>query len=174
MWNTQHIKLLYIIIHHTYLFTFQICTYHTCTYIIVYFVFAFLIIAYFVYLYIILFIICVLSCCCLSVALWRFCHYNKFLVCVNIPGNNSHMLLRTSWRTSCGKFLLLLSISAKLVTILSSFLLLVKCVHIVDMFTCCSLSTLCVFKTHHWRIIWPSKLSRPKLNFFVAEILFHY
>ncbi len=32
------------------------------------------------------FIICVLSCCCHSVALWSFCHYNKFLVCVNIPG----------------------------------------------------------------------------------------
>ncbi len=32
------------------------------------------------------FIICVLSCCCHSVALWSFCHYNKFLVNVNIPG----------------------------------------------------------------------------------------
>ncbi len=32
------------------------------------------------------FIICVLSCCCHSVALWSFCHYNQFLVCVNIPG----------------------------------------------------------------------------------------
>ncbi len=50
-WNTQHITLLYIIIHHTYLFTSQICTYHTCTYIIVYIiycVFTFLYIAYFV------------------------------------------------------------------------------------------------------------------------------
>ncbi len=28
----------------------------------------------------------VLSCCCHSVALWSFCHYNKFLVCVNTPG----------------------------------------------------------------------------------------
>ncbi len=32
------------------------------------------------------FIICVLSCCCHSVAQWSFCHYNKFLICVNIPG----------------------------------------------------------------------------------------
>ncbi len=35
---------------------------------------------------ILFFIICVLSCCFLSVTLWSFCHYNKFLVCVNIPG----------------------------------------------------------------------------------------
>ncbi len=28
----------------------------------------------------------VLSCCCHFVALWSLCHYNKFLVCVNIPG----------------------------------------------------------------------------------------
>ncbi len=52
--------------------------------------FLLLYIAYFVYLYIILFIICVLSYCCLSVALWSFCHYNKFLVCVNIPGDKAH------------------------------------------------------------------------------------
>ncbi len=37
--NVEHITLLYIIIHHTYLFTFQICTYHTCTYIIVYIIY---------------------------------------------------------------------------------------------------------------------------------------
>ncbi len=30
--------------------------------------------------------ICILSCLCHSVALWSFCHYNKLLVCVNIPG----------------------------------------------------------------------------------------
>ncbi len=43
----------------------------------------------FVYLYIVLFFLCpVLSChChCHSVALWNSCHYNKFLVCENIPG----------------------------------------------------------------------------------------
>ncbi len=37
----------------------------------------------FVYCY---FVVCVLSCHCNSVALWSFCHYNTFLVCVNIPG----------------------------------------------------------------------------------------
>ncbi len=35
-------------------------------------------------------IIRVLSCCCHSVALWSFCHQNKFLVCVTIPGNKAH------------------------------------------------------------------------------------
>ncbi len=30
------------------------------------------------------FVACVLSCCCHSVALWSFCHYNKFLVCNHI------------------------------------------------------------------------------------------
>ncbi len=34
----------------------------------------------------IIILLSVLSCCCHSVALWSFCHYNKFLVCVNIPG----------------------------------------------------------------------------------------
>ncbi len=32
-WNTQHYYTWFI--HHTYIFTFQICTYHSCTYIIV-------------------------------------------------------------------------------------------------------------------------------------------
>ncbi len=41
------------------------------------------------YICIILFLLCVLSCCCLSVLL-SFCHYNKFLVRVNIPGNKAH------------------------------------------------------------------------------------
>ncbi len=40
--NVEHTTLLYIIIHHTYLFTFQICTYHTCTYIIVYIIYCLL------------------------------------------------------------------------------------------------------------------------------------
>ncbi len=31
-------------------------------------------------------VVCVLSCFCHSVALWSFCLYNKFLICVNIPG----------------------------------------------------------------------------------------
>ncbi len=50
---------------------------------IVFLLFCTLPICIFVYYY---FIICVLSCCCHSVALWSFCHYYKFLVCVNIPG----------------------------------------------------------------------------------------
>ncbi len=36
------------------------------------------------------FVVCVLSRCCHSVALWSFCHYNKFFVCVNKPGNKAH------------------------------------------------------------------------------------
>ncbi len=31
-----------------------------------------------------------LSCCCHFVALWSFCHYNKFLVQVNISGNKAY------------------------------------------------------------------------------------
>ncbi len=60
-------------------------------FIILYIVF-FLYIVYFVYLFMIICIICVLTCCCLSVALWS-CHYNKFLLCVNIPGNKAHSLI---------------------------------------------------------------------------------
>ncbi len=54
---------------------------HNCLYYIL--CFCYFVHCLFVYYY---FIICVLSCCCHSVALWSFCHYNKFLVCVNIPG----------------------------------------------------------------------------------------
>ncbi len=36
------------------------------------------------------FVVCVRSCCCHSVALWSFCHYNKVLLCVNIPNNKAH------------------------------------------------------------------------------------
>ncbi len=35
------------------------------------------------------FVVCVLSCCCHSVALWRFCHYNKFLVLDNKTHSDS-------------------------------------------------------------------------------------
>ncbi len=54
---------------------------HNCLYYILWF-------CYFVHCLFVYysFIICVLSCWCHSVALWSFCHYNKFLVCVNIPG----------------------------------------------------------------------------------------
>ncbi len=82
--GTHNTVILYLSITHTY-FSFQICTYQTCTHIIVlYYIlwFCYFVHCLFVYYY---FIICVLSCCCHSVALWSFCHYNKFLVCVNIP-----------------------------------------------------------------------------------------
>ncbi len=68
--NVEHTTLLYIIysfITHTY-FSFQI------------FFFFF----YIAYLYIVLLLS--VSCCCHSVALSSFGHYNKFLVCVSIPG----------------------------------------------------------------------------------------
>ncbi len=90
--NMEHTTLLlYIINHHTFLFTFQICTYHTCTYTqlsILYIVFLLFCTLSILYNY--SFIICVLSSCCHSDALWSFWHYNKFLVCVNIPGNKAH------------------------------------------------------------------------------------
>ncbi len=72
---SSHILIYISNLHISYLYT------HNCLYYILCFCFL-----YIAYLYISLFIICVLSCCCLSVALWSFCHYNKFLVCVNILG----------------------------------------------------------------------------------------
>ncbi len=77
-WNTQHY---YTIIYspHILIFFFQVCTSdltHNCLFI--YCVYAIL---YITYLYIVL----LLSVSC-PVAPWSFCHYNKFLVCVNIPG----------------------------------------------------------------------------------------
>ncbi len=73
-------------IHHTYLFfisNLHISDLYTIIVYIIYCVFDFL---YIVYLYII--IVSSVSCpvTCHSVALWSFSHYNKFLVCVNIPG----------------------------------------------------------------------------------------
>ncbi len=82
--NTQHYYTLFI--HHTYLFFISnlhipdLYT-HNCLYYIL--CICFFVHCLFVYYS---FIICVLSCCCHSVALRSFCHYNKFLVCVNIPG----------------------------------------------------------------------------------------
>ncbi len=64
---------------------------HNCLYYILCFCYS--VHCLFVYLYIIILLTVscpVLSCCCHSVALWSFCHYNKFLVCVNIPGNKAH------------------------------------------------------------------------------------
>ncbi len=81
--NMEHTTLLYIIYSSQ---IFQICTQQTCTHIIVYSVFLlFSTLPICIFLHY-SFIICVLSCCCHSVALWSFCHYNKCLICVNIPG----------------------------------------------------------------------------------------
>ncbi len=87
--NVEHTTLLsQLFIHHTFIFHFKICTYQTSTHNFLYYILCFcffctLPICIFVHYY---FIIYVLSCCCHSVTLWSFCHYNKFLVCVNIPG----------------------------------------------------------------------------------------
>ncbi len=64
---------------------------HNCLYWIL--CFCYFVHCLFVYLYIVIFVVCVLSCCSHSVALWRFCYYNKFLVCVNIPGQYILILL---------------------------------------------------------------------------------
>ncbi len=86
--NVEHTTLLYIYSSHILIFHFKfahIRPVHTLLSIlyIVFLLFCTLPICMFVYYY---FIICVLSCCSHSVALWSFCQYNKFLVCVNIPG----------------------------------------------------------------------------------------
>ncbi len=87
--NVEHTTLLYIIYSpHILIFSFQICTYQTCTHIAVYIIYCVFAILYIAYLYICILLfyylcpVLLLS----SVALWSFCHYNKFLVCVNIPG----------------------------------------------------------------------------------------
>ncbi len=83
--NVKHTTLLYnyLFTTHTCFFLFQICTHQTCTHIIVYIIYCVIAIFYIAYLYII--ILLSVSCCCHSIALWSFCHCNKFLVCVNIP-----------------------------------------------------------------------------------------
>ncbi len=65
---------------HTY-FSFQNLYTHNCLYYILCF-------CYFVHCLFVhcSFVACVLSWCYHFIALWSFCHYNKFLVCVNIPG----------------------------------------------------------------------------------------
>ncbi len=83
--NMEHTTLLYITyLPHILIFSFQICTYQTCTHIIVHIIYCVFAIFYIAYLYII--ILLSVSCCCHSVALWSFCHYNRFLVCLNIHG----------------------------------------------------------------------------------------
>ncbi len=91
--NVEHTTLFYnyLFTTHTYIiyiffFPFQICTCQTCTRLsVLHSVFAILYIAY---LYICILFFChlcpvpLLSFCCTV----KLCHYNKFLVCVNIPG----------------------------------------------------------------------------------------
>ncbi len=86
--NVEHTTLLYII-NLTHILIYISILHISCLYIhnCLYYILCF---CYFVYFYISIFIICVLSCRCYSVVLWSFCHYNKFLVCVNIPGNKAH------------------------------------------------------------------------------------
>ncbi len=88
--NVEHTTLFTLFIHPTYLFFISICTYQTCTHIIVYIiycVFAIFVHCLFVYLYIILLLSVSCPVAVILLPLWSFCHYNKFLICVNnIPG----------------------------------------------------------------------------------------
>ncbi len=94
--STQHYTIIQLFIHHTHLFfPFRICTCQT-SHIIVCIVYT-LPICIFVYCS---FVVCVLSCCCHSVGLWSFGHYNKFLLCVNIPGHKARSSSSSSKRIS--------------------------------------------------------------------------
>ncbi len=83
--NMENTTLLYnLFTTHTYFFSISNCTCQT-SHIIVCIVYCVFAILYTIYLYIVL----LLSVSCpvtVIVALWSFCHYSKFLVCVNIPG----------------------------------------------------------------------------------------
>ncbi len=89
--GTHNTIIHYLFITHTF-FSFQICTYQTCTCIIVYIIYCVFAILYIAYLYmcIVFFYnhcpVLLLSLCC---TVWSFCHYNKFLLCVNTPGQKS-------------------------------------------------------------------------------------
>ncbi len=78
------------------IFSFQICTYQTCTHIIVCIIFCVFASLYIAYLYIsilLFYYLCpVLSCHCHSVALWRFCHYNKSSYVQTYLANKAHSL----------------------------------------------------------------------------------
>ncbi len=112
--NGEHATLLCNYLFTTHTLSFQICTCQTSHIIvcIVNCVFAILynicnISNLFVYCY---FVFCVLSCCCHSVALWSFCHYNKFLICVNIPGNKAHSDIILLLFVSCPVAVILLHV----------------------------------------------------------------
>ncbi len=80
-----HNTITQLFIHYIYLFTFQICIISDLyTHNNLYYILCFC--QYTLPICILFFIMCVLSFCCHSVALRSFFHYNKLLVCVNIPG----------------------------------------------------------------------------------------
>ncbi len=78
-----HNTIIQLFIHHTYFFHLHMSDLYT--YNCLYCIFCFCYIVHCLYVYC-SFVVSVLSCCCHSVALWSFCHYKKFLVCVNILG----------------------------------------------------------------------------------------
>ncbi len=85
--NVEHTTLLYkyLFTTHSYFFHFKFAR-QTCIHIIAgYCILCFCYIVHCLFVYC-SFVVCVLSCCCHSVALWSLCYYNKFPVCVNIPG----------------------------------------------------------------------------------------
>ncbi len=87
--NMEHTTLFTLFIHllitHTYFFISNLHISDLYTHNCLYYILCFCYFVYCLFVYY-CFIICVLSCCCHSAAPWSFCHYNKFLVCVNIPG----------------------------------------------------------------------------------------
>ncbi len=83
--NVEHTTQFTLFIHHTYLFCISNFHMSDLTHNCLYYIFCFCYFVHCLFVYYSL-IFSVLSCCCHSVALWSFCHYNKFLVCVNIPG----------------------------------------------------------------------------------------
>ncbi len=85
--NVEHTTLLYIYLFTTLLYFFFISNLHMSdlTHNCLYCILCFCHFVHCVFVYCSC-VVCVLSCCCHSVALWSFCHYNNFLLCVNIPG----------------------------------------------------------------------------------------
>ncbi len=80
--GTHNTIIHYIINTHTYFFSFHVRPVHIIKHnLILYYLLCFDFL-YISYLYIIV-LLSDLSCCCHSVALWSFCRYNRFLVCVN-------------------------------------------------------------------------------------------
>ncbi len=145
----EHTTLLYIIYSsHILIFQFKMCTCQTCTHTylsilyIVFMLFCTLPICVFVYYY---FIMCVLSCFCHSVALWSFCRHNNFILCVNIPGQESSFsFLFSGW----GQIF---------VTTLYGFLKIVKCVLSIQQ------------KSQFTKAVWLSNY----LSYYTTKLILH-